>query len=176
MCSSSRLTAIYLQTSLLILELRSNDTKMKVSSTLKSIFRKEKNNDRVYIYKEESGHQNRSTLHKFYSAIELARKPKRRKYNPLKFAFNSLSPSSPDNSPSSPSLPHNLQTQAPRNRSRCDDVDLEDGLEVITLGDDLPPNPLDGEPWDPLAIVIAWEYPEEEMPVFLDFHYMGYGY
>ena len=149
---------------------------MKVSTTLKSIFRRTKNNDRVYIYEydEESGRQHRSTFHKFFSAIGIARKAKRQKYDPLKFSDSSPSPSSPDNSPSSPSPPPNVQTITPTNV--YDDIDLEDRLELMTLGDDLPPNPLYGEPWDPLAIVIAWEYPEEEMPVFLDFHYLGYVY
>ena len=34
----------------------------------------------------------------------------------------------------------------------------------IKLGEDLQRNPAEGQPWDPMVIVIAWEYPEVGIP------------
>ena len=35
--------------------------------------------------------------------------------------------------------------------------------EVKKMGEDLQRNPAEGQPWDPMVIVIAWEYPEVGM-------------
>ena len=134
---------------------------MKVAKTLKTMLRRRKNKDRVYVYDEEVECIHRSAFMKVFSAIGFVHLPKRQKYQP-----ETLPKPSKLNTP-----PTTLHT----GDMHLEDV-LEEDIEVINLGDSLPPNPLEGQPWDPMAIVIAWEYPEEEMPVFLDFHYLGYGY
>ena len=134
--------------------------KMKMSKTLKKVtkcFRK-KRSDRVYVYDEEVEAYRRSRFARFYGALGFIHVPRREKYQPEVRVRESPLP-----------LP-----------SRSTSVEGEEweveGVEVLTLEGDLPPRTEEGEQLEPLPVIIAWEYPEEQMPVFLDFHYFDRGY
>ena len=138
-------------------------TLKKVSKTLRR-----KKSDRVYVFDEEVEAYRKSRFIRFYSAIGFIHAPKREKYDPEKFPSTAQSP-----------RPRSPRPRSPRPRSPCNTIrpeQEEEEVEVVTLGRDLPPRPEEGEPWDPLPVIIAWEYPEEDMPVFLDFHYLDRGF
>ena len=50
----------------------------------------------------------------------------------------------------------------------CDFADLEEDLEVIILGEDLPPVESEGSQEEPLPLLVAWEESEPR------FFYLGY--
>ena len=50
----------------------------------------------------------------------------------------------------------------------CDFTDLEEDLEVIILGEDLPPVESEGSQEEPLPLLVAWEESEPR------FFYLGY--
>ena len=136
------------------------------TSKLTSFFRRKRNRDRVYVYNPDLEHYRTSWFLKFYSALGCIRIPKPEKYNPGDFTdiFSSTSNQDTSNSLS-------FQTLQPTLESGSDMDDIEEDLDVITLGEDLPPVESEGDQEYPLAMLIAWEYPEEEMPKFF---YLGY--
>ena len=132
---------------------------------IKSVFRYRKNPDRVYMIEEDT--KPRIFATRFYKALGL--KPRDRKYNPEKFdpVLNPL----PQISSSHIALP----TKAiPNNPSNLDTSEFDDELEldIIDLEVEVPRDASLGDQEEPEPLIIAFEYPEEEMPVW--FH-LGYG-
>jgi hypothetical protein len=143
-------------------------------SKLSSLFRRKRNRDRVYVYDPDLEHYRTSWFLKFYSALGCIHLPRPEKYNPDEFTdiFGLDKPdvSKKDISTTDPSF----QTVKPASETDLVDLnnaDLEDDLDVISLEDDLPPVESEGDQEYPLAMLIAWEYPKEEMPKFF---YLGY--
>ena len=124
---------------------------------IKSSLCRRKNPDRVYLYREKD--MARSIFRKLTQAIGL--KSKDKKYHPEKFQ-HSVSTSS-SNSTKSGVMSPSINTYVPT------DEELE--LEVIELVE-VPRDESEGEQEEPLPLIIAFEYGEEEMPVW--FHF-GYG-
>ena len=126
----------------------------------------------MYVYDPDLEHYRKSWFLKFYSALGCIHLPKPEKYNPDSFTdISGLDkPANLKEDPSTTNLPFQ------RVQSSCEayteDLDfVEDDLEVISLEEDLPPVESEGDQESPLAMLIAWEYPEEEMPKFF---YLGY--
>ena len=132
---------------------------------IKSVFRYRKNPDRVYMIEDDT--KPRNVVNRFYKALGL--KPRDRKYNPEKFdpVLNPL----PQISSSHIALP----TKAiPNNSSNLDTSEFDDELEldIIDLEVEVPRDASLGDQEEPEPLIIAFEYPEEEMPVWF---YLGYG-
>ena len=104
---------------------------MKVVKTLKTVLRRMKNRDRVYVYDEEVECIHRSTFMRVYSAIGFVHLPKRQKYQPA----------------TSPTVFTSLYSSSTSGCVSPGCSVLEEDIDVITLGDDIPPR----------AIIIAWE-------------------
>ena len=136
-----------------------------VKSTVTSFFRRKRNRDRVYVYDPDLEHYQTSWFLNFYSALGCIRLPRPEKYNPDDFTdiFSSTEPDAKDDS--TPSF-QKLKTAPETNLD-----DLEEDIDVIELKEDLPPVESEGDQEYPLAMLIAWEYPEEEGPKFF---YLGY--
>ena len=129
---------------------------------IKSAFRRRKNPDRVYLYEERRSH---SFFRRFLNKFGI--KQRDRKYHPEKFQFSDVS-----------SVSIRAKTSHPRAvQSRVNDSDpavFEEDLdiEIIDLEVEVPIDETVGEQEEPLPLIIGFEYPEEEMPVW--FH-LGYG-
>ena len=136
------------------------------NSELRSFFRRKRNRDRVYVYHPDVEYYQTSWFLKFYSAVGCITIPQPEKYSPGEFT-DIFSSSNDKDTTTIPSF-QNLQS-ASESSSNLEDIDED--LEVITLGEDLPPVESEGDQEYPLAMLIAWEYPEEEMPKFF---YLGY--
>ena len=136
------------------------------NSKLRSFFRRKRNRDRVYVYHPDLEYCETSWFLKFYSALGCITIPKPEKYCPGDFTDIFRSTDDKDIS-TIPSF-QNLQSAFGSSNNL---EDIEEDLEVITLGEDLPPVESEGDQEYPLAMLIAWEYPEEEMPKFF---YLGY--
>ena len=134
---------------------------LQLVKSLKSVFRRKRRNpDRVYVFDPdvEEFNYRKSWFLRFYSALGCISLPKPQKYYP-EFTDVFQEPLRP-------------KTPAPPVCESCTEFDESD-IELIELGDDILPVESEGEQEDPLHMIIAWEYPEEQMPVF---HYLGYGY
>ena len=132
---------------------------------IKSVFRYRKNPDRVYMI--EDGTKPRNVVTRFYKALGL--KPRDRKYNPEKFdpVLNPL----PQISSALWVLPTKAISNSPSNLNTSEfDDELE--LDIIDLELDVPRDASLGDQEEPEQLIIAFEYPEEEMPLW--FH-LGYG-
>ena len=137
-----------------------------LTTKLSSFFRRKRNRDRVYVYDPDLEHYRASWFLRFYSAIGCINIPKPEKYHPGEFTDICSTMGQDDISISSA-----FQTYQPAVGSGSDIDEIEEDLEIITLGEDLPPVESEGDQEYPLAMLIAWEYPEEEMPKFF---YLGY--
>ena len=137
-----------------------------LTTKLTSFFRRKRNRDRVYVYDPDLEHYRTSWFLRFYSALGCINIPQPEKYQPGEFSDIFSSSDNKDGS-TSPSF----QTLQPAVGSGSDIDEIEEDLEIITLGEDLPPVESEGDQEYPLAMLIAWEYPEEEMPKFF---YLGY--
>ena len=131
---------------------------------IKSVFRRRKNPDRVYLFEEDR--RSRNFLRRLYATLGL--KHRDRKYQPEKFnqvpKLSSFSTRPNISPPQSTSCNTNFIP---------DITDLEDlDLEIIDLDIEVPRDESLGEQEEPLPLIIGFEYPEEEMPVW--FHF-GYG-
>ena len=132
---------------------------------IKSVFCRRKNPDRVYMMEDKR--KPRNFLSRSLRALGL--KPRKRKYNPNKFDHISGAPLA------------KIQPQPVVPTKVCsyisldtDDSDFEDelDLEIIDVEVDVPRDDKLGDQEEPEPLIIAFEYPEEEMPVW--FH-LGYG-
>ena len=137
-----------------------------LTSKLSSFFRRKRNRDRVYVYDPDLEHYRTSWFLRFYSALGCINIPQPEKYQPGEFT-NIFSSTEDKETSTTPSFQNLQSTSGSGNLLEDEDEDLE----VITLGEDLPPVESEGDQDYPLAMLIAWEYPEEEMPKFF---YLGY--
>ena len=136
------------------------------TSKLRSFFRRKRNRDRVYVYNPDLEYYETGWFFKFYAALGCINLPKPEKYSPGNFT-NIFSSTDDEDA----STIHSFQNLRSASGSCSSLEDIEEDLEVITLGEDLPPVESEGDQEYPLAMLIAWEYPEEEMPKFF---YLGY--
>ena len=145
---------------------------MKIAQKMKKITKVLRKNkpDRVYIYDEEVEALHHSKFLRFYSALGFIHIPKRQKYDPESHNQSSRP------STARPATPHPITSSPAPSCSTLIEEDFEEVVEVITLEADLPPKADEGDQVEPLPVVIAWEYPEEEMPVFLSIGYLHQGY
>ena len=135
---------------------------MRSVKSFKSVFCR-RNPDRVYVMEDTRKPQNLLTR----CMKALGFKPMERKYNPDEF-----------NHRSDPSFSDELTASQNKIVPNCnillDTDESEDDLEldIIDLEVEVPRDESLGDQEEPLPMVIAFEYPEEEMPVW--FH-LGYG-
>ena len=152
----------FLSVSLMMQLVRSLTTK------LSSFFRRKRNRDRVYVYNPDLEQYRTGWFLKFYAALGCINIPTPEKYQPGEFMDIFSCTDNEDASSIS-----SFQTLQPAfgSANNMDEVEEDQDLEIITLGEDLPPVESEGDQEYPLAMLIAWEYPEEEMPKFF---YLGY--
>lgn len=140
-----------------------------VKSKLKSFFRSKQNRDRVYIY--DPDYYQPSWFLRFYRAMGCISIPQPEKYNPDTFTdiFDLFKPDV-DEDEKEFSNPSKLQSPSSETceDQDCDFADLEEDLEVIILGEDLPPVESEGSQEEPLPLLVAWEESEPR------FFYLGY--
>ena len=151
---------------------------MKIAQKIKKITKvlKKNKSDRVYIYDEEVEALHQSKFLRVYAALGFIHLPKRQKYNPERHNLKSRPSSANPATFLNPATPRPVTSSPAPSFSTMIEEDCEEELEVITLEADLPPKTDEGDQDEPLPVVIAWEYPEEEMPVFLSIGYLHQGY
>ena len=123
------------------------------------------------MYDPDLDYYNKSWFLKFYSALGCINLPKREKYNPDYFT-DIFSSSTTNNTTCSQH--DNFQKQGTTDRGYMEtEIVEETDLETITLDGDFSSDETEGEQECPLAMLIAWEFPEEQMPQFF---YLGYNW